>query len=205
MAEERIFFMSQGCQLEGLLETRPGAYGAVIAHPHPLYGGEMRNPVVGAVQAAYAQAGYTTLRFNFRGVGTSEGTYDEGRGEQTDVTSALQVLHERGKGVVDLAGYSFGAWVIALGLDRFTSARRAVFVSPPVALIDFSFFSYSPKLALVVAGSLDEIAPAEWIQSMCPQWNPDAELAVIPGADHFFDGKTESLVTAVGTFLKNAP
>lgn len=203
MAEKRIFFESQGCQLEGLLQTRPGAYGAVIAHPHPLYGGEMHNPVVGALQAAYAQAGYTTLRFNFRGVGTSGGTYDEGRGEQADVTSALQVLHEHGTGVVDLAGYSFGAWVIALGVDRFTSARRAVFVSPPVALIDFSFLSYSPKLALVVAGSLDEVAPAERIQTMCPQWNPDAELAVIPGADHFFDGKTEALETAIGTFLKN--
>ena len=80
MTEERIFFESDGLQLEGLLDAQPGEKAVVITHPHPLYGGEMHNDVVGAISAAYIKAFHTTLRFNFRGVGASEGEYNEGMG-----------------------------------------------------------------------------------------------------------------------------
>jgi alpha/beta superfamily hydrolase len=112
MAEERISFEVMGLKLEGMLANSPGDMGAVISHPHPLYGGSMHNSVVKAVAHAYQEEELSTLRFNFRGVERSEGDFGNGVGEQEDVKAALQTL---GKKNMDLAGYSFGAWVNALG------------------------------------------------------------------------------------------
>ena len=146
--------------------------------------------------------GYSTLRFNFRGAGGSEGQYDEGIGEQKDVGAALRYLSDLGKTSIDLAGYSFGAWVNALGLNRFDQALRMIMVSPPVNFIDFSFLTLCPKLELVIAGSNDEIAPASMIQKMLPGWNLDAIFKVIQGADHFYWGKTAEVRTIIQDFLE---
>ena len=89
MAEEPVFFMSGTLQIQGLLQTKPGDKGVVITHPHPLYGGSMHNNVVESLVHAYQQAGYATLRFNFRGVGSSQGKYDDGQGEQEDVKISI--------------------------------------------------------------------------------------------------------------------
>ena len=97
MAEEPVFFMSGTLQIQGLLQTKAGDKGVVITHPHPLYGGSMHNNVVESLVHAYQQAGYATLRFNFRGVGSSQGKYDHGQGEQEDVKAALYYLAEQGK------------------------------------------------------------------------------------------------------------
>ena len=201
MAEKNIFFESQGENIEGLIYESPGETGVVVTHPHPLYGGDMNNNVVDALVQAYQKKGYTTLRFNFRGAGRSSGSYDEGVGEQEDVRAALNYLCALGKTSCDLAGYSFGAWVNALGLKGFDQARRMIMVSPPVNFIDFSFFGYSPKLCLVIAGSEDEIAPPDAIRELLPSWNPDASLEIIPGADHFYWGKSGDLKGIVGKFL----
>ncbi len=111
--EEHIFFYSGGLKLEGLLDAHAGQKAVVVTHPHPLYGGSMHSNVVEAVLRAYAGKGYTTLRFNFRGAGASEGVHEKGIGEQEDVGAALAFLREKGKSAIDLAGYSFGAWVNA--------------------------------------------------------------------------------------------
>ena len=198
MAEEPVFFSSGTLQIQGLLQTKPGDKGVVITHPHPLYGGSMHNNVVEALVHAYQQADYATLRFNFRGVGSSQGKYDDGQGEQEDVKAALHYLGEQGKDVVDLAGYSFGAWVNALARPEGDMVHRMVMVSPPVAFLDFGPAQSIPQLSLVVAGSRDEIAPPELIKTILPNWNSSALLEIIEGADHFYGaytGKLESILT----------
>jgi alpha/beta superfamily hydrolase len=202
MKEERVGFQSQGFTIEGMFENAPGEKAVVVTHPHPLYGGDMHNNVVQSVVTAYRKAGYSTLRFNFRGAGGSQGTYDEGVGEQEDVKAALAYVSESGKTSIDLAGYSFGAWVNALGLNAFAQARRTVMVSPPVNFIDFSFLEFNSKVQLVIAGSTDDIAPADTIQGMINTWNPEARFHIIEGADHFYWGKTEEIEKIIYSFLE---
>jgi alpha/beta superfamily hydrolase len=201
MPEDSIFIDSGKLKIEGLLESLPGEKGVIVTHPHPLYGGDMHNNVVETIVHAYRGKGYSTLRINFRGVGHSEGTYGNGIGEQEDVKAALNYFSDLGKSSIDLAGYSFGAWVNALGLTAFEKARRVIMVSPPVNFVDFTFLSYNPKIQLVIVGALDEIAGLKGIEKMLPVWNPEADLRVVQGADHFYWGKTEELKAIIHEFL----
>jgi alpha/beta superfamily hydrolase len=201
MAEKRIFFEAEGLKIEGILEDLPAEKGLVVSHPHPLYGGTMHNNVVRAVVHAYQEEGYSTLRFNFRGVEKSEGDFGNGIGEQEDVKAALKTL---GKENMDLAGYSFGAWVNALGLWKFEEAQRLIMVSPPVSVIDFSFLTYSPKIRLVICGSRDEIAEYKKVEEMLPKWNDQAVFRIVQGADHFYSGYEEELIDIVREFLRTS-
>ena len=201
MAEQQTTFISNGLKLEGLIQDIPGEKGVVITHPHSLYGGSMHNNVVDSLVRGYQQAGYTTLRFNFRGVGASQGEYDNGQGEQEDVKAALQFLAERGNKVTALAGYSFGAWVNALAGFKEDAVKKMIMVSPPVAFLDFGSMPPTPQLELVIAGSRDQIAPAELIETMLPNWNPEARLEVIEGADHFYGAFTDELETILADYL----
>jgi alpha/beta superfamily hydrolase len=201
MTEERVFVSSGEVKLEVLMDEAPGERAAVITHPHPLYGGDMHNPVVLSVAEAYREQGFTTLRFNFRGVGQSEGIYQQGVGEQEDVAAILGFASQMGKTHVDLAGYSFGAWVNALGLKNFVPAKRMVMVSPPVGFLDFSFLKYDSRIQLVIAASQDEIGPPDQIKSMLTVWNPEARLEIIQGADHFYWGHTAEIKGILKDFL----
>jgi uncharacterized protein len=199
MAEEKVFLEVDGLKIEGMLGNLPGDQGAVISHPHPLYGGNMHNNVVKTAAQAYREQGYSTLRFNFRGVEKSEGDFDNGVGEQEDVKAALKTL---GKKHMDLVGYSFGAWVNALGLPKFEKAQRFIMVSPPVSFINFSFLEYSPKIKLIICGTRDEIADYKKVEKMLPKWNDQALFRVIQGADHFYSGYEEELKEVIGEFLR---
>jgi alpha/beta superfamily hydrolase len=201
MDEELIFFMAGAIKIKGLLQTLSGDKGVVISHPHPLYGGSMHNNVVESLVQAYQQAGYTTLRFNFRGVGGSQGEYDNGQGEQEDVKAAVHYLGEQGKNAVDLAGYSFGAWVNALARPEKDTVQRMVMVSPPVAFLDFGSAEPLPQLQLVIAGSRDEIAPPELIKTILPNWSSSARLEIIEGADHFYGGHTGKLESILADYF----
>jgi alpha/beta superfamily hydrolase len=103
---------------------------------------------------------------------------------------------------LDLAGYSFGSWVNAMGLESFDQVKRMVLVSPPVAAIEFSFLTYSPRIQLVITGSDDDIAPPGMIKNMLPTWNPEAEFRVIQGIDHFYWGGTKEVVSIIKAFLE---
>lgn len=124
MPEKVTFFDSGPLKMQGLLEEHSGEKGVVVTHPHPLYGGDMYNHVVEAVCQAYQEREYSCLRFNFRGVGLSEGEYDKGIGEQDDVMAALDYLSALGQNEIDLVGYSFGAWVNAQGIDKYNLRSR---------------------------------------------------------------------------------
>lgn len=188
MREDKIIFHSGEWEIEGLYHFDNPTKGAVITHPHPLYGGDMLNPVVEAIVTAYQQRGYTTLRFNFRGTGKSTGTHDQGVGEQVDVAGAVDFLKSEGVGEIHLSGYSFGAWVNALALQGELSVQGVTMVAPPVAFIDFIDGLRLPSLSAVVAGSHDEVAPPDLIRPLMDQWSPDARIDIIDGADHFFFG-----------------
>ena len=201
MKEEKIFINSGDIKLEGLLLNMPGDQAVIVSHPHPLYGGDMYNGVVETVCRAYQENGYSTLRFNFRGAGRSGGAFDDGNGEQDDVEAALAYLSSLGKRDPDLAGYSFGAWVNAIGLNRYEGIKRMVMISPPIDLLDFSALGYSSKIKLVVCGTNDEIASWRSVEKTIPTWNPEAVFKIIQGADHFYWGKTTELKEILHDFL----
>ena len=136
MKEEKVFFGEDRVRLEGLFAAAGGTKGAVISHPHSLMGGDMWNPVVETVTQALFGVGISTLRFNFRGVGESGGTFDEGRGEQEDLLAALAFLEDRGLKEILPAGYSFGAWVTAGVIGR-RALAPALFVAPPIKMFSF--------------------------------------------------------------------
>lgn len=190
---ERVTFFSDGVALEGMLNLLDPDRGVVVTHPHPLYGGNMFNPVVETITDAYERKGHSTLRFNFRGVGGSHGSYDDGRGEVSDVLAAVSFLTEKGIRYIDLAGYSFGTWVIArVPMDPSWSGR-IVMISPPVAFMDMPASLRLPNLHLIVTGDMDDIAPPDIVKKRLPAWNGAARLEIMKGADHFYGGELAKL------------
>ena len=197
--EEKINFESGGLTLEGCLTIIDSSRAAIITHPHTLYGGEMANPVVAAIAEAYQKNGWSTLRFNFRGAGGSEGRFDNGPGEQNDVDAAIAWMEAKGFRRMELAGYSFGAWVLA-GWSQTRSSRGYTlrFVAPPTPFMDFSGIGAIPDLKQVIAGSRDEIASPDSIESALQTWRPQVEIDIVPQADHFFGGHLSDLQKMLG-------
>jgi alpha/beta superfamily hydrolase len=198
---KRVTFLSEKYELEGLFTVRDEKKGVVVTHPHPLYGGDMYNLVVESIVHVYAMKGYSTLKFNFRGVGGSCGAYDDGVGEQQDVLSALSFLKDMGMDLIDLAGYSFGAFVNAQVLQKVGVVNQTIMVSPPVGVMDFASVSTMDSLKFVVTGSRDDIAPADTIKKMIAIWNPNARFDIIDGADHFYGGYLEQLEACLSSIL----
>jgi uncharacterized protein len=191
--EEHVTFPAGDICLEGRLYRESNGNAAVITHPHPLMGGDMENGVVQVIADLYRQAGRTTLRFNFRGVGRSAGRFDEGRGEQDDLLAAIAYLHTCGYRNIDLAGYSFGAWIIARWSQRSPShPHRILLVAPPVDFIEFDPLPI-PGLQGVIVGERDAYADITHIKRLLPDWNSQAMLHTIAEADHFFTRCGKSL------------
>jgi alpha/beta superfamily hydrolase len=190
---KKVRFFSENYEIEGLLNKKNEKKGVVVTHPHPLYGGDMYNLVVETIVHVYNIKGYSTLKFNFRGVGRSQGKYDNGDGEQKDVLAALSLLGDMGMEQIDLAGYSFGAWVNAHAVQEDVSVKNMVMVSPPVGFMDFRTIGPMDCLKFVVTGSRDDIAPADAVEKMRSVWNPNARFEVIDGADHFYGGYLNQL------------
>ncbi len=202
--EEKVAFTVDGLCLSGLYKKHRSEFGAVITHPHPVYGGDMVNPVVESITHAFNREGVTTLRFNFRGVGKSEGKHDDGKGEQHDIMGALDFLIEQGISKVCLAGYSFGAWVMARMEYLPPEVTAQLLVAPPVALLDYSNIKSMPRLRLVISGEEDEIAPPNLIEESLLSWNASAKFEMIDYADHFFYGFFPDLEKRVRAFVKNS-
>jgi uncharacterized protein len=203
MAEENIFLKSKSLQLEALAEIKQGENAIIMCHPHPLYGGNMYNPVVEAVIEAYNLKGYSTLRFNFRGVGSSEGEYGNGIDEQQDVLSAIKYLTSLGKTDIDLGGYSFGAWVCASGLKNWQQVKSLLMVSPPVAAMSFNFLSFDHRIKLIIGADGDDIGPVNMISEMLKIWNPKVLFKIISNSDHFYSGKKAEIRRIIEDFLSN--
>ena len=202
--EEKITIPSGRYRLEGYWQAGTTGKGVVITHPHPQYGGTMNNPVVETVQSAYKQHGYATLRFNFRGVGGSQGNFDNGLGEQDDVRAAISYVENMDVSAIDLAGYSFGAWVnTGVVTDSRTSIRSMLMISPPVGFVEFETVTAINCLKLVVTGNRDDIAPVNQIRDLIPIWNPEAQFEIIGGCDHFYSGHLDRLQSILIRYLKS--
>lgn len=198
---KKVTFLSEDYEIEGLFNKRDQDKGVVVTHPHPLYGGDMYNLVVETIVHVYYQKGYSTLKFNFRGIGKSQGEYDNGVGEQKDVLAAIAFLFEMGIKQIDLAGYSFGAWVNAHAIREDAPVQNIMMVSPPVGFMDFQPISVMSGLKLVIAGSRDDIAPVDIIRKTLSVWNPDARFEVIDGADHFYGGYLGQLESVLSSCI----
>ncbi|HEC18113.1 MAG TPA: alpha/beta hydrolase [Gammaproteobacteria bacterium] len=177
--------------LEALLDMpgTPHATGApiaVVCHPHPLYGGSLTNKVAHTVARAFASMGAQTLRFNFRGVGESMGSFDEGRGEVDDLLAAEAWLRVRRPGApLWLAGFSFGAFVALSGHVR-AGAQSLLLVAPPVAMFDFPAESGVSIPWLVIQGSDDEVVDPAQVSAWARQQVNPPEFICLDGAGHFF-------------------
>jgi uncharacterized protein len=202
MTESHITFRSGDLTLEGMLARpeRSASPGAVICHPHPMYGGSMDNNVVEAIIAAMWRRGYATLRFNFRGVGASEGEYDGGEGEAADARAAVEFLAAQpdiDRGAIALAGYSFGAAVaLRAGLGE-SRVARVIAVALPVAAMDSGINSAATKPALLVSGDRDTYSPIPALEQSMRKLGAAATLKVIAGADHFFGGYEPALAAEI--------
>ena len=196
--ERPVFFNQGGARLEGLYAAVQGTRGAVISHPHPLMGGDMRNPLVETLTESLFSGGLSTLRFNFRGVGMSEGIFDGGRGEQEDVLAAITYLERQGIRDIVLAGYSFGAWVDANVILR-RNLLSAVLVSPPITLFPFNFGPLREKIGLMICGDRDPYCPPYEAKNAAAHIS--SRLEIIPDADHFLIGKEADLAAYIDNFV----
>ncbi len=205
--ERSVRIPSGGIELEGRLFVPPGpgpAPGAVLCHPHPLYGGNQENNVVRAVARALQQQGWATLRFNFRGVGASGGSHGGGGGEQEDVAAALEALVAAegvDAGRIALVGYSFGAWAATEAAAAVGRARALVAVAPPLAMYPMEGLARCRRPRLVVVGDRDGYCPLEALERWVSRAEGPLSRVVIPGADHFFLGREGPLAEAVARFL----
>jgi alpha/beta superfamily hydrolase len=190
--------------LEGLFwtPTSPPSVGVVLCHPHPLYGGDMYNNVVTALAEAFQQVGMTTLRFNFRGVGHSDGVHGGGDAEVDDVEAAVSYLLSRQSVLpVAVAGYSFGSMVGLRAGARDARVHSLIGVALPVGRRDASFLREAQKPTLLVSGDRDDISPLPILQELIAQLPDPKKLVTISAADHFFRGREREVAQAAVTFV----
>lgn len=198
---------SEGPTLEALLhlpEGEPPYPGIVICHPHPQFGGEMHNNVVGALVRASLGEGVAAFRFNFRGVGSSEGTFDNGIGEQDDARAAL--LYLRGQPEIDaeriaLAGYSFGASVALAVASGRTDLAAVIAVSSPTVRGDRVTIRLEIP-TLMITGDRDQYVEHGLLLEYREQLGADVDVHVLDGVDHFWWGSDGRLIDIVGAFLR---
>jgi uncharacterized protein len=188
-------------------EPRAGAPTALILHPHPQFGGAMSNQIVYHLYYTFAERGFSVLRFNFRGVGRSQGVFDNGPGELSDAASVLDWLQIYNQDARQcwVAGASFGAWIGMQLLMRRPEISGFVAVAPPANLYDFSFLAPCPSSGLMVSGEKDRVVPAQSVADLAnklkTQRGIKIEHAIVPGANHFFEDKSDLLNQMVGEYV----
>jgi alpha/beta superfamily hydrolase len=180
---------------------------AVVLHPHPLHGGTMNNRIVYDIYHMFVNRGFSVLRFNFRGVGRSQESFDHGQGELRDAAAALdwmQLYNPNAKGVW-VAGISFGAWIGMQLLMRRPEIQGFISAALPANLYDFSFLAPCPSSGLIVNGDRDTLVTVESVEKLVEklklQRGLDMALEIMPGADHFFTGCLDQLNEIIETYL----
>jgi alpha/beta superfamily hydrolase len=205
MEERQVSFKSGTLTLEGLIapsRTHEPVRGAVVCHPHPLYGGSMYNNVVEAMLEAMWRLGWATLRFNFRGVGQSEGEHGGGQAEADDVCAAIDFLSSQPGVKKDpvLSGYSFGAMASVKALAQIPQLSGLLLTALPLRMADLTAVERFSKPSILVAGDHDMYCPASELKVL-HQKLAHAHIAIIEGADHFFGGYEDELTAALVPLL----
>ncbi len=205
---EVIFNGPEG-RLEGryqMSKTR-GAPIALLLHPHPQFGGTMNNQIIYNLYYMFLERGFSVLRFNFRGVGRSQGLFDNGPGELADAATALDWLqtYNPDARICWIAGVSFGSWIAMQLLMRRPEIQGFVAVAPPANLYDFTFLAPCPSSGLMINGSDDRVVPSDAVKALADKLKTQKGITitheVIPGANHFFEGKIDELVAAVSNYI----
>jgi hypothetical protein len=205
---ESLFLQGEAGRLEALLNLgAPGAeYACLVCHPHPLFGGTLHNKVVFRTMKALNGFGFPVLRFNFRGVGSSAGEHDEGRGEIADVRVALDYLNERCGLPILFAGFSFGAAVGLRAAAVHPQVQGLIMVGTPVnaegRAYRYELLRESPLPKLMVSGDHDQFASVAQLETIFAAAAEPKRLVVIPAADHFFSGHLEELREAVRGWVR---
>ncbi len=188
----RLWIEGPAGRLEGMLRLAPASAGAVLlAHPHPLYGGTLHNPVLFHADRELNRSGLVTLRIHFRGVGASDGRFDEGRGELEDLEAAWRWLRGlAGPSPAFLVGYSFGAWCAArLAAQRQTPAGLVTLGLPVRTYAWEGILGGLRAPWAVVQGEGDELGSPPQVRALLERTGAKAQLVVVPGADHLFTGR----------------
>jgi alpha/beta superfamily hydrolase len=197
--------LERGVNADGLVERgqADGLHAAVvIGHPHPQFGGTMHTKAVFQAAKAFSRIGCAVLRFNFRGVGTSAGSFDDGAGETDDFRAALDFMHARHPGVpLWAAGMSFGAWIALSAGARDPRVSTLVGICPPLSHYDFEAVRTSTKPKFFIQGERDERYPLKEMQAFYASAADPKDLVVIDAADHLFDGKLVELAEALEDLL----
>ena len=207
MTEKPVTFRSGDLTLEGILHLPEGGpVGAgIVCHPHPLYGGSMYNNVVDAVVEAMGRRNWAALRFNFRGVGGSEGEHSGGEGEAEDALAALAcVTREIGlpRESVVVAGYSFGAMATVIAAPKLGDLAALLLVALPLRMADLDALTQFKGPILLAAGDMDSYCPAADLKRLSEKIGARAQVRIIEGADHFFGGREDELTTAIGEMFE---
>lgn len=199
---------------EGRLEGRyyhhktQNAPIALVLHPHPEHGGDMNNKVTYALYRSFVDMGFNTIRFNFRGVGKSEGRFTQGDGELSDAASVLDWLQTYNPNAPScwVAGFSFGAWISMQLLMRRPEIEGFISVSPPANMYDFTFLAPCPVSGLMLQGTQDLIvdkdAVSQLAERLSQQGNIDVTDHRIEGADHFFTDRLDHVMASVKDYVK---
>ncbi|MDH5815270.1 MAG: CocE/NonD family hydrolase [Candidatus Nezhaarchaeota archaeon] len=206
--ERRVSFKSGYLVLEGILhlpsEVKERVPAIVVCHPHPLYGGSMYNIIVEKLCRKLENSGLIALRFNFRGVGSSEGVYDGGVGEVMDVKAALNFLETidpQAPKVFGIAGYSFGAYVASRAAED-PRVKALALISPPFVFYNFDNLRYIRKPKLIVWGDQDGFVSAA-IEEVAGTIAEPKKLILVKGADHFWFGYEDEVSDAVTSFFQD--
>jgi len=207
MKKARVSFSSGGLFLEGILAIPEGAGpfpAVIVCHPHPLYGGSMDNNVVCNLSETLTQASLASFKFNFRGVGGSQGEFGQGIGEWEDVEAAISFIStvkEVDSRRIGLAGYSAGAgFALPVGFND-ARIRALAAVSLPLPMFDFDFLKSCPKPKLFISGSRDNLIPTDQFFEFCQNLPEPKEYESIEGADHFWWGYESSMAAKVTAFF----
>ena len=206
-----ITFSGPDGRLEGRYHPRNDKASpiALMLHPHPQFGGTMNNKVIYNLHYLFHKIGFSVLRFNFRGVGRSQGEYDEGIGELADATAALDYLHMRHVNFQHcwIVGFSFGAWIGMQLMMRRPEINNFVAVAPPANNYDFSFLAPCPNSGLVINGTDDKIVPPVDIENLVASLREQRGITIthelIDGAGHFFErDKMDLMLSSVEDYAR---
>jgi alpha/beta superfamily hydrolase len=201
---------------EGRLEGRyypskkPNAPLALLLHPHPQHGGTMKNKVVYSLYQVFTKHGFSTLRFNFRGVGRSQGKFDNGQGELSDAASALDWMqsHNPNTSSCWIAGFSFGAWVAMQLMMRRPEINGFIAVAPPANMYDFSFLAPCPASGMIIHGENDNVIPQSSVEKLAQKLQKQKNISVnyrtIKGSDHFLSNHLDTLSSHIEEYLGNS-